>query len=445
MRRVVQNLRSTCEGSTISCRDEKILRVAALVHDLGHYPLSHVVEHVVHAITVHADESEASLDLVQQQSETSTENVDDIEDDTSWLHIASSGSNVSRASPAHHENLTTFLLETDDDLRRAIDGYLDEVNATDEVIDILKKDAVGKYKHQLLSSELDVDRLDYLVRDAYYTGVSFGAVEVDHLIRRMRLARFPGTEQMLVAVDERARPHVEHYLLARHFMYSQVVYHKVVTAFSALAGAVWIALNRRGIRNTGVEGIYEAVENGSYESFDDTWFWQQVAQLSREESTFSGRIAADLYRRRPPILVLEERRRGDQVLDKAKRRFERRRRELAQDSGLEEGTFFLTEQTVQMPNEMNEVQFRQMKERKETHLPEEALYIPNELPYIMQTSGEAVPITAIPGSLIQRLSANDDKEQIVRVFCLHDGDTTAGSFGRRVKQLENLCREEFDL
>ena len=437
MWRAVKQLRRTATESAIPCKQEKILRVAALVHDLGHYPLSHVIEHVVNAIETYRVGEVTRLSLEEQSLEGDADPQIDINDDSWWLHIAASGSHVERMSPAHHETVTANILETDEELAQAIEDYIGEDDAVAEVVGVLQKSTREKYKRQLVSSELDVDRLDYLVRDSYYTGVTFGAVEADHIIRRLRLESAPGSDQKLVVVDEKAQPMLEHYLLSRHFMYSQVAYHKAVTAFSVLAGAVWIALHMDKTEKTGVKSIYSAIKDGSYVSFDDTWFWQKVAGLASSPKPFSAKLAQHLLHRRPPALAYVARRRGDARLRQARERFERRRSEFARHSQLCEKHLFLTYQKIEIATELSKRRYNELVERSD--------YVPDDIPLIRQASGEIVPITGLDGSIAQRLSANEDREEIVRVYCLHKEDLCRSEFRRRLEILNSLCKREFGI
>lgn len=438
MRRAVEQIEDPVNGGEIEDTDKRILRVAALVHDLGHYPLSHVIEYVVYAIETHIVGDASRLKLQQQPAGSRTYANVDIEDESWWLHIAASAGQVERMSAAHHEAVTARILENDSVLAEAIEAYVGHEGAIAKVTNVLQKTTTEKYKRQLVSSELDVDRLDYLVRDSYYTGVTFGAVEASHLIRRLGLIELPESNQRLVVVDERALPHLEHYLLARHFMYSQVAYHKAVTAFSVLAGAVWIALYKNNVEKTSISSIHEAMSNGEYGSFDDTWFWQKVAYLSTSKHAFSAKLALDLLQRRPPALAFEERGRGLELLGMARARFESKRSALASDSGLKPEYLFLTDQTIRIATELSKEQFDEMVEFNVDHLPD-------DIPYIVRQSGDVIPVTGIEGSIAQRLSANEDREQIIRVYCLQDDDLDTCEFNARLAKLDLLCREAFRL
>ncbi len=436
MRRVLNQLGPPSKNGAISPRDAKVLRAAALVHDIGHYPLSHVIEGVVDAIESHAEAGTAQIGIEETEPRPDRATPISINDPSWWLQIASPGIKVSRESLAHHESLSTYILKSDPQLRCAIHNYVGCGDAVERVIEVLEKQALEIYQRQLVSSELDVDRLDYLVRDSYYTGARFGTVEVDHLIRRMSLYKRDSSSPTTVVVDERALPHLEHYLLARNFMYGQVAYHKAVTAFSVLAGAVWIALSQACVKPTSVAAICESIDNGEYGSFDDTWFWQQVAKLASTGEGLGAKLATDLIERRPPVLVLELRQRGNEKLGDAKYRFEKRRREFTDGSNLDPEHVFLTYQTIQIATEGSKQEYDDIMNR-------DGNQIPTDTPYVMRRDGEVLPATGVDNSIAQRLCSYKDREQIVRVYCLQRPDLECGEFWQRRDELARLCMDEF--
>jgi uncharacterized protein len=74
---------------------------------------------------------------------------------------------------------------------------------------------------QLVSSQLDCDRLDYLRRDSYFTGASYGQLDLDRILMALELE--PGSDRLVVA--HKGLSAIEHYLVVRHFMYAQVYNH----------------------------------------------------------------------------------------------------------------------------------------------------------------------------------------------------------------------------
>jgi len=146
----------------ITAREENGLLCAILLHDIGHGPFSHALEH----------------SLIPNCS---------------------------------HEQISLLFME---ELNTVFDGELDMA------IQIFKGKYPKKYLNQLVSSQLDMDRLDYLKRDSFYTGVTEGNISSERLITMLNVV-----DNELV-VEEKGLYSVEKFLMARRFMYWQVYLHK---------------------------------------------------------------------------------------------------------------------------------------------------------------------------------------------------------------------------
>ncbi|MCP2037725.1 HD domain-containing protein [Chryseobacterium sp. HSC-36S06] len=155
------------KGIKISRDEEKSAMLAILLHDIGHGPFSHALENML---------------------------MDD------W----------------HHEKLSLLLMN---EMNEEFGGELNMA------IEMFQGKYQRKFFNQLISSQLDVDRLDYLKRDSFYTGVSEGNVNTQRIISMMNVS-----DDELV-IDAKGIYSIENYLTARMFMYWQVYYHKT----SALA------------------------------------------------------------------------------------------------------------------------------------------------------------------------------------------------------------------
>ena len=155
------------KGIKISKEEEKSAMLAILLHDVGHGPFSHALESLL------------------------------MED---W----------------HHEKLSILLMNK---INEEFDGELSMA------LEMFQGKYHRRFFNQLISSQLDVDRLDYLKRDSFFTGVSEGSVNTQRIISMMNVC-----DDELV-IDEKGVYSIENFLTARMFMYWQVYYHKT----SALA------------------------------------------------------------------------------------------------------------------------------------------------------------------------------------------------------------------
>lgn len=175
MSRALETLKM--KGVMIFQEEEKAALLAILLHDIGHGPFSHALENVL------------------------------MED---W----------------HHENLSLLLMNR---LNEEFGGELTMA------IEMFQGKYHRKFFNQLVSSQLDVDRLDYLKRDSFYTGVAEGNVNTERLISMLNVY-----EDELV-VDAKGVYSVEHFLTSRMFMYWQVYYHKT----AAMAEALLVSILKR--------------------------------------------------------------------------------------------------------------------------------------------------------------------------------------------------------
>lgn len=160
MTQAVETLRA--KGQDISPDEAEAVHAAILMHDLGHGPFSHVLESTL-------------------------------------------------VRGIHHETISLLFMER---LNQHFGGRLQMA------IDIFTNRYPKKFLHQLVSSQLDMDRLDYLLRDSFFTGVSEGVVSSDRIIKMLCVAN----DQLVV--EAKGIYSIEKFLIARRLMYWQVYLHK---------------------------------------------------------------------------------------------------------------------------------------------------------------------------------------------------------------------------
>ena len=166
-------------------REEDLARIrfAALLHDIGHGPFSHV--------------SEALLEK-----------------------CAPNQTQIGATREKIHEKITVDMLETDPEIN--------EILSDDErefVVEMIRGQETQNWQRDIVSSELDADKMDYLLRDAYFAGVKYGVYDLEKLIESC-LIDSDKTETSL-AINSKGIYALEQLLLARYHMTQQVYWHRV--------------------------------------------------------------------------------------------------------------------------------------------------------------------------------------------------------------------------
>jgi len=141
---------------------------AALLHDIGHGPFSHTAEEVF---------------------------------------------------GSHHEDWTIAIVEKSPEVRRLLDGF--DPTLWQAICQAYQHTHAVPCVWQLVSSQLDCDRIDYLMRDSYFTGASYGQLDLDRILLALSYDR---RSQQLV-VERKGLAAIEHYLVVRSFMYAQIYNH----------------------------------------------------------------------------------------------------------------------------------------------------------------------------------------------------------------------------
>ena len=178
VRRMVTEVKSLCVELT---EYEKVcVMLAGLLHDVGHGPFSHAFEHV----TNHS-----------------------------------------------HEEYTAKIILGNTELNAILRAVSEKL--PQDIVSIIQHTHENDILNQIVSGQLDADRMDYLLRDSYFTATSYGQFDLERILRTMRV-RKTNEGRKVIVVKYTGIHSVEDYIMARYQMYWQVYYHPVARSYEAV-------------------------------------------------------------------------------------------------------------------------------------------------------------------------------------------------------------------
>ncbi len=234
-------------------RFRRIVRVAALCHDLGHAPFSHCTEFAMPPVS--------QLGITFYAPGLPDRRADHEDYTIAILERTSLADAIAAHQPftaRHVASLISRDIEPEDDFF-LVDGFDHRTVLS-----------------QFISSELDVDRLDYLVRDSYYSGARYGQIDVSWLLSN--LVAHPREGEVSLALDFSAIYAFDDFMIARHHMFLMVYFHHKSVAYEEL-------LKRYVLRDAGDWRLPAALDD--YLQVDDI---QLEAHLRTSESEWARRI-----------------------------------------------------------------------------------------------------------------------------------------------------------
>ena len=242
------------KGIEITDEECEAAVAAILLHDIGHGPYSHALEH--------------------------------------------------RIIPYSHERIGLALM---DRINSEVAGGLDKA------IQIFKGTYKKPFLHDLVSSQLDMDRMDYLARDSFFTGVTEG------LIGHARIIKMLNVKDDRLVIEEKALRSIEKFLHARHFMYWQVYLHKTVLSTEVMLQRLYDRLQLVLTPNDGQyigHSLFQALQLDKdsdpdmildiFSTIDDTDIMYAIKQLQDHDDLLVRLLASGLSKRRLFKLFLHQ-------------------------------------------------------------------------------------------------------------------------------------------
>jgi len=341
------------EGSKKDYYDEFYL--AALLHDIGHPPFSHAFETVIREVYGYS-----------------------------------------------HEDYTRAVIEYTE-----IGDIINEIGLNKySVIKLIEGKYIEnpdlQYLNTLISSELDIDRMDFLLRDAYYCGVPYGKYDLERLLLSIRLHNGE------IVVQEKGRHAVETFILSRFYMYTQVYTHHTRRAFDIMLKAIFTKENFEALNYP------KPLKNDICRliNYDDNWLLEEIRKVS-QKSDIEARIAESLLKRDPIRRVVERiayvdviNKLTDNILSKIEV-LENFKDELAKEIGLDSKLIFFDKPWRDLPLEEKYRQYSYSKEE------EKAKAIK-----IWRRNGEIVDVASDESSLAYHLSRK--LAQVIRVYTISE-------------------------
>lgn len=259
-----------CEVLELNKEDTMTIKAAGFLHDICHPPFSHTMEELMERIT-EKDHMDLARDLIMGRMPTFMTRDEDLFGGTEPIATILEDSGISA------EEVCDLIAYPLSELGGISSGQ-SQLDIGDGPAKTDKQSFFGSkdYAHQIIHGPVDADQMDYLMRDAHYTGVDHGTIDIDRLLTQMVL--FNGK----MALDKGGIIAAEGLMVSRALMYSSVYYHKTVRIVEMML----------------TKAVEAAMEQG--ENFSEIYLMNDVDLLSRLNAMkgAASRLSRDVMFRR---------------------------------------------------------------------------------------------------------------------------------------------------
>lgn len=301
---MAKNLRNL-DGSP-RCNDgmRQTIRLAGLLHDIGHYPLSHITEEVY----IQEDGLTGVNNILNNYHNSVVEQIQKLDSKKTPEYMKSRYS-----KPMHHESIGTKVIVNDKEIKDIIKRYCPFVKiedicdiivgCVDNVIDPLDGTVNNDLSVmiQLMHAELDADGIDYLLRDASFSGTTYGTFTLGLLLRNLVVSKYNSVE--IVGVKPKGISTIDQYLLGKYLSYTQVIFNRHVAVLELMAQILTHYLMRGNVEKGyyAPEDLLHYIENhekvDDFIRFTDRKFWTCLDQNDVDHANLNGKFLGIIIKR----------------------------------------------------------------------------------------------------------------------------------------------------